>query len=1609
MIHKKILLPVFLIIIQANLFAQNESIFNFPKSVPKPCWVDKINWEKANFYQILETIQACESGEKKDNTSVEKEDPYENALRRWLNSSRVFIQSNGDILIDNNKSVENFNNLLKNQITFLQKKEDIKVASVQRTSISNGIAKWTPLGPVLTYENGIKKSWQANIFSIVISPSNPKTIYCGSETGIIFKSIDKGLNWVSISDALPRDAVTAIAVSPDSESTLFASMGNTPAMIKSNDGGATWTSLVFPGGFTNKIIINPTNGRILTASEKGIYYSDNSGTSWIKATTSIQPGTEIFDVAINPANPSIVYAVSAINTSTTDDMVVYVSTNGGQSFTSSPLPANTFCTGARFGTSISNPNYVYCITLQNDFPKLLMSSNAGTNWSTKTTFVGTALGGSNAVNGMSNGQGFYDLDIVVSPNNINHIIVGTTTAYKSIDGGLNFNPLGGYAGNFAIHPDIQCMIAMGNDTYISTDGGVNYSPDFFSSTSTFEPRNYGLTASDNWGFGQGWSEDIVVGGRYHNGNAALYEQYGLGNAVQLGGAEDATGHVFEIPGERGISGFRDLGSTLKKIPSSINEKSSDSKYINKKWPSDDFYGQFSSKLMQDPNFANIFYVGNGKSLWKSENYGLSYIELKNFGANVWRFDIARSNPNIFYLCTQLGLFKSTDRGNSWIQLSLPVGVIYQYYNTDITVNPANENEVWFCMAKGSASNKVFKSIDGGSSWSNYTGSLLNNKSIAFIISQGGTNSGVYAISNSNITRVYYRDASMNEWVDFSGDLPNNFIARSGGIIFYRDNKLRLTGNRGTWESALYTQSTPLAMPLANKQFIACSKDTITFRDFSILDYTGATWQWSFPGANYVSSNSTREVKVTYPQIGNYSVTLTVKDSKGNTNTRKVDNLIKFTTNQCETDSLPGKSLKLNFDKNYYSIGSANINSNTFTISCWFKPDGFQKSFSQLISHDPYPGSSYGFGLGFSFKGYTPNLNLCYTDNLVGFGNSTSAIADSSKWNHAALVYSPSGVTVYLNGVAFAARSSTMPVVNLSTSPFYINKDIHNQGGDYKGEIDEIKIYNYALNQNEIREKMHIINSNIPSESGLLKYVQFNNFDTLSNNTYELVNKNSISLPSQNVLVKSSAPIGKGISVRKNISNGGRHIFSGTGVDLYVSSKTGSVLPNGEVVVSKINPNPSFLPDSSNASYFGHYYIINNYGSNTTFSSLDSIWFSNLNFSSANNLANAYSLHKRSSFAYGRDNWATIGNGINISKGTNSALTFSGSGISSFGQMIISAPIICNPIESIIKTTDSAVCYDKKVTLSLNENYDSTLFNIKWYSSTSLNGSYTKTSKDSNALITDNLRSTTYYKSQIFCKNDPQISFTTKIIEIKVTQLPLPPTVTNLTLCIGANNPSLQATALSGNSLRWYGTNESGGTPSSSPPILSSYNTGGINFYVSQVDNRGCESNRAAIKYTVNQLPIKPTISWSGNELSIPPSYSSYQWLLNDVNILGATNNLYKPNSSGNYRVKVTNAENCVDTSNQYNLIVTSVGNLSINGEKINVYPNPFQNILVIDVGRRPNKPILIRLYNTNGSLNGKWELKQKTEEINLSHLTSGTYILELNSEKNKAIITIIKK
>jgi hypothetical protein len=307
---------------------------------------------------------------------------------------------------------------------------------------------------------------------------------------------------------------------------------------------------------------------------------------------------------------------------------------------------------------------------------------------------------------MSNVQGFYNLAIFVAPTNPQTIIVGTTTTYKSVDGGLNFNSLGGWNyGPFGafkddashsgsiIHPDVHSIVGVPGDTYIATDGGIAHSTDIFTDPQNAEAINNGLSAAEYYGLGQGWQEDLVVGGRYHNGDAVLFEGYPDGTALYVNGAESPSGNT--LPGYAMTARFSDLYTTYI-IPPTLSRtalkvapgiQSNMGPHFPTQWT-----GERVGKLMTDPRYRDVLFLsGNAikdgygntdesSTLWKSTNTGVNYTSLHDFGSTVWRFDIAKSNPNVIIVYTDLGLYKTTNGGGSWSPLPAPSGGTYSQTN-----------------------------------------------------------------------------------------------------------------------------------------------------------------------------------------------------------------------------------------------------------------------------------------------------------------------------------------------------------------------------------------------------------------------------------------------------------------------------------------------------------------------------------------------------------------------------------------------------------------------------------------------------------------------------------------------------------------------------------------------------------------------------------------------------------------------------------------------------------------------------------------------------------------------------------------------------------------
>jgi hypothetical protein len=142
----------------------------------------------------------------------------------------------------------------------------------------------------------------------------------------------------------------------------------------------------------------------------------------------------------------------------------------------------------------------------------------------------------------------------------------------------------------------------------------------------------------------------------------------------------------------------------------------------------------------------------------------------------------------------------------------------------------------------------------------------------------------------------------------------------------------------------------------------------------------------------------------------------------------------------------------------------------------------------------------------------------------------------------------------------------------------------------------------------------------------------------------------------------------GESQKISIDSQGVKNFNDVGLSMTFGAGT---YPDGDVWVSRGYINPDVLPDGANNN-FNSYTIVNNYGTNMTFTSLEALSFTD-NSEYINTAASDYKLYKRESNAFG-NTWGTyIDTGDNISgTGNNIEITFStGLGIDSFSQFALS--------------------------------------------------------------------------------------------------------------------------------------------------------------------------------------------------------------------------------------------------------------------------------------------------------------------------------------------------
>ncbi len=1135
---------------------------------------------------------------------------------------------------------------------------------------------WQSVGPFETIAEGtnLPVSWQANVYCFDQGLSDPDTLYCGTEGGSIFRTADKGANWSCVSDQLNLGGIGAVKVDPTNAMIVYFGQGDD--LYQTTDGGASWTSILTHSGLNPRdISINPSDNQIIiVAGAGGLHRTDNGGSTW----TEIYPAP-CWDVEIKTDDSATLFLLK--KSPTTNICEFFKSTDFGASWTLKDSgwidpTANDIAdnedNGARLAVTDADPNRIYAALIghyndndnDNNYLGVYRSDDAGESWTLPNANASGGPGGPWAGahsclvtfwfnndqkypnNSSEYNQGFYNMGLAASDSDPDAFIVGFLNLFKSEDGGITFTQWGGYGGGPGWqHPDIQDIDINGADTWVCSDGGINlYSADF----SSHDALNNGLAASDYWGFDGGWNEDIVTGGRYHNGNtASILGTYPSGQYIRLGGAEETTGYVHPAGGRKVM--HSDINP--KVLPTTVTGPTSGFSFTA--YPNEGYAGnnENSSEIEPDPRCYNHLYMGSEHQLLKSEDGGLSWSALYSFGSDaskmVTGIEVSRSNPDVIYCVhksTPTTLHRSDDGGQTFTPVNSPPGATNN--GAFITLSATDENKIWLAWSVGgNNSNKVFESTDGGNSWTNLTTSLLDGHYTEQILHIGGTDDGVYWASDYG---VFYRSDSETDWLACSNNLPVR--ARINRLVpFYADSKIRIaTYNRGVWESEFAeAPAQPIVQPTVDKLISYCSRDTFYFDDYSMVDHGTAIWSWAFnPAPDYISNSNVRNPKVVFGSMGDFTATLTLNGAYSK-------DISVHVGSGCEADSIPGNALSL--DPSGYAVAADNLelNTNTVSITCWVKAAETQNDRAVFAF---WRGGTTVTGIGFSTG---RKLSYHYDGSQWWWDPNLEVPADT--WTHVALVVTPTEATIYLNGVGVSNTTGHSP--EAFDTPMYLGWDTNSAARRFTGLLDEVTVWKKALSQNEVRELMHL--TLVPGDHpDLVAYYQINE---MTGQILDRTGTRHLAIGGSGGRTSSTTPIGWGTSNRQTVNAAGAYAFGSTGITMTFAPS--GTYPDGELCATRINLDPDQLPNANPNS--DAYWVVNNYGSNTVFTELESIRFDDYGSIPTGDLAANYSLYKRSSFAEGATWGGILDLGDELVTGDPGSVTFStGNGVTDFSQLVV---------------------------------------------------------------------------------------------------------------------------------------------------------------------------------------------------------------------------------------------------------------------------------------------------------------------------------------------------
>lgn len=1211
--------------------------------------------------------------------------PYEKSVQRniairWFSTNKFNRDANGNVNQVDISSAETQSLMQLNQPKLASK--NARVASVSPYPTWNDMTgTWRMIGPYHGKDKDCKNTpTMSGGFNdrVYINPYNTQNLFAGQSYGGLWVSKDQGTTWKLTDAEFPNGKNTyanrdvyygEIEVSKTDANLVYAA--TEAGLLKSVNGGDSW-SLMPDLNYTTRsterayfvAMSNHDANMILASYGKKIYRSTNGGATWTMvfdntsggdiytqnqhSTTGIKERKYNFaGLAFHPTKNNIVYlaARKAGNT-----LSIYRSTDYGQTWS---LFINTNRSEPfKMEISPAAPDKIYLFEI---FPSLSAPQ-------TRDGIIKYDTSGVKVQSLKYPVTGHLLDDCTVSWTDSTVMYLGgyaSGEVHKSTNGGLTFftnNGSGSVCTNY-VHADVRSVSAVGNLLLVGSDGGLAISKN---GMTTLGSTGEWVSGIDLWGFCSAFKGDVVASGDDHGPTEVRW--FDGDSGWEYDGGADSHDVTINPAQPKWI-----YAADVYRKYRMITKDASYDKYFS-------VVDASFKYLAIHPNIYGRAYPAKDQYLMQSNDNMATVIDtLYTFPAVITKVKLALKNPSIFYVLTNnKDIYKSTDGGNTFTKIT-PSATITSNKTSISDIEVSNDGSmVWLSYGEVQTVCKVVKSIDGGTTWTNYSTSLPSPVASTITL-QRGTDGGIYVTTNGG--GVWYRDNSMASWSLLGTGLPMMGYVTSSYVV---PNKkaFRMGTARGAFEHELAFDTKADAIIAVDKTTTtSCNKDTLYFRDYSAYQGTaGIQYQWTFAGGNPATS-TLENPKVTYSAIGTYSVSLTVTDAQGNVSSHSLPNFITVTDKYCGPDTLRGNALKATAQSQYMRAVAAIPNStNTYSMMAWVKGTGVQVDYAGMMSLKSSTGNVH---LNVRSVG-TDSTQIGYHHPNGSWSFNTGFYLKPNVWTHLALVVEPNKISVVKDGIRVSHTGLTVASTTFSNFSTGAMLDLE-WYRNFIGEIDEVAIYNRALTDTEIRNMMHLTKNNprfpAQSDAGLLAYYQFNENDGL---VYDRIGGKDGTMVNA-TRTTSTAPISGGEfqTVTSALSTGTNN-FATVGLSIKVPAS--GIKPAVPLTIYRLHEK-AYPPTDS---LYMHYWIWRNWTTAKAFAVLDSISFQSVdvNSSDLSNPAN-FSLHSRLVQSFS-NSWV-ISNVKAVTTSINGSVVFPPASIGSFGQLILSRksnPCISNITVSV---------------------------------------------------------------------------------------------------------------------------------------------------------------------------------------------------------------------------------------------------------------------------------------------------------------------------------------